>query len=79
MNTRYLTKQEHMEFDRFLKKRKVTRSEVAKILDLKSSGSITTYFNKNTFKRTDFDKVFRVLENRANQDFVYFKNKILNK
>lgn len=66
---RYLTKKQHEAFSSFLKQRKIRRAEVARILNLKSSASVTQYFKHFTFRVTDADKVKRVLRDRALEGF----------
>lgn len=62
---KHLTKEEHDKFDKFLRKRKIKRVQIARILGLKDGGSITQYFAKKTFRRNDFKKVKEVLEKQA--------------
>ena len=66
---RYLTEKEHEIFDSFLRQRKVRRTEVARILKLKSSGSINGYFERKTLRRDDAKKVKKVLKDKALEGF----------
>ena len=66
---KYLTELEHEKFNQFLIKRKIRRVAVAKILSLKDGGSITQYFKNKTFRRNDFEKVRKVLKDRALEGF----------
>ena len=71
--SKYLTTDEVERFKTFLELKKIGNSKLSRILVIAPSG-ITYYFRTGNWRRNDFEKVRRVLKERANDGFELIDN-----
>lgn len=66
---KYLTPEQTEKLGQFLSLRNISRVHIANILGLSNGSVITYYLKNNRFRRTDFEKVKKVLTKEALSGF----------